>query len=70
MSAAEAEPITSAAQRERPTSNVFDHEFDQLVEKLVEECHIPGMSIAVVYEGNIQSKVIAREVSDTKNLSC
>jgi CubicO group peptidase (beta-lactamase class C family) len=36
---------------------VMDHKFDELVETLLEQHHIPGMSIAIVYEGKIQCKV-------------
>ncbi len=35
----------------------FDHNFDTFVEDTLRELHIPGLSIAVVNNGKISSKV-------------
>lgn len=42
---------------ELSTSSLMDDEFNELVEKLLDEYHIPGMSIAIVHNGKIQCKV-------------
>lgn len=39
------------------TLYLMDGKFDQLVEKLLEAHHVPGMSIAIVHNGNVQCKV-------------
>lgn len=38
---------------------VFNPSFDSFVEETLRELHIPGLSIAVVDNGNIASKVLA-----------
>ena len=42
---------------EPSTLGVLDGEFDALVEKLLNEHHVPGMSIAIVHNGRVQCKV-------------
>jgi CubicO group peptidase (beta-lactamase class C family) len=42
---------------EPSTLGVMDGDFDTLVEKLLDEHHVPGMSIAIVHNGKIQCKV-------------
>lgn len=42
---------------EPSTPSIMDDEFDLLVEKLLDEHHIPGTSIAIVHNGKIQCKV-------------
>lgn len=39
------------------TSSLMDDEFDTLVEKLLDEYHAPGLSIAIFHNGEIQFKV-------------
>jgi CubicO group peptidase (beta-lactamase class C family) len=39
------------------TLGLMDGEFDALVQKLLDEHHVPGMSIAIVRNGDIQCKV-------------
>lgn len=41
----------------QPTSDPFDPSFDEYVEDLLKECHVPGVSIAIVDNGRIASKV-------------
>lgn len=36
---------------------VFDADFDRFVEEALQDWHVPGMSIAVVDNGKIESKV-------------
>lgn len=38
-------------------SNVFDLEFDTLIEEWLETDHVPGMSVALLHNGSLQSKV-------------
>ena len=51
------------ASEQRPIQNInenkdpFDPLFDDYVEDLLKECHVPGVSIAVVDNGRIASKV-------------
>lgn len=42
---------------EASTLSVMDAEFDKLVDALLEKHHIPGMSVALVYNGKTQCKV-------------
>lgn len=41
-------------------------EFDQMVEKLMEEWHVPGLSMAVVQGDQIDAKVNAMDRPQTK----
>lgn len=41
----------------RQTINPFDPTFDSYVEDLLQKCHVPGMSIAIIDGGRITSKV-------------
>jgi CubicO group peptidase (beta-lactamase class C family) len=43
--------------KESSTLCVMDHKFDELVETLLEQHHIPGLSIAIIHNGKIQFKV-------------
>jgi CubicO group peptidase (beta-lactamase class C family) len=51
------EGVGGKSDPEPSTSSLMDDEFDQLVEKLLDAHHIPGMSIAIVHNGKIQCKV-------------
>lgn len=44
----------------RPSNedDVFDPSFDTFVDDLLQELHVPGLSVAVVDDGTITSKVI------------
>jgi len=42
---------------EPSTLGLIDGEFDTLVEKLLDEHHVPGMSIAIVHNGKMKCKV-------------
>lgn len=39
------------------TPNLIDREFDTLVAAFLDTHHVPGMSVAIVHNGNIQCKV-------------
>lgn len=39
----------------------LDHELDALVESLLSEYHVPGLSIAVVDNGSVETKVSAQD---------
>lgn len=49
--------LASQQQPIQTSSNPFDPLFDDYVEDLLKECHVPGVSIAVVDNGKISSKV-------------
>lgn len=49
--------LASQQQPIQTTSDPFDPVFDDYVEDLLKECHVPGVSIAVVDNGRITSKV-------------
>lgn len=49
--------LASQQQQMQTTSDPFDPVFDDYVEDLLKECHVPGVSIAVVDNGRITSKV-------------
>lgn len=54
------DPVVGVDERNDPepsTLGLMDGEFDTLVEKLLDEHHVPGMSIAIVHNGKIQCKV-------------
>lgn len=46
----------------------FDPSFDDYVEDLLKECHVPGISIAVVDNGRIFSKVTLPHSSMSSHL--
>ena len=51
---------TRLASQQQPiqiTSDSFDPSFDEYVEDLLKECHVPGVSVAVVDNGKVTSKV-------------
>lgn len=41
-------------------NNIDIAEFDQFVEKVLDEWKVPGLSIAVVHEDDVWSKVLTR----------
>ena len=49
--------VGSKMDSEPSTLVLMDEEFDTLVEKLLDDHHVPGMSIAIVHNGQIQCKV-------------
>jgi CubicO group peptidase (beta-lactamase class C family) len=49
--------VGSKMDSELSTLGLMDEEFDTLVEKLLDDHHVPGMSIAIVHNGQIQCKV-------------
>ena len=49
--------VGSTMDAEPSTLGLMDDEFDRLVEELLDEHHVPGMSIAIVHNGKIQCKV-------------
>lgn len=54
------DPVAGADDRNDPkpsTLGPMDDEFDRLAEKLLDEHHVPGMSIAIIHNGKIQCKV-------------
>ncbi|GAB7330454.1 hypothetical protein MBLNU13_g02066t2 [Cladosporium sp. NU13] len=53
------DPVVGVDERNDPepsTLGLMDGEFDTLVEKLLDDHHVPGMSIAIVHNGKIQCK--------------
>lgn len=41
----------------RPEDDVFNPSFDSFVESTLRDLHVPGLSIAVIEDGKIASKV-------------
>ena len=51
------EAANSAEAKEYLCDNSFTSKFDDLVKQKLEKWHVPGLSIAVINNGNIASKV-------------
>lgn len=48
-------------------ADILNASFDELVESLLEDFHIPGLSLAIVHKGVVQTKASAsRNTSETR----